>query len=78
VPHGINNFLWKRSFHPWLAETEARFSHPVAQSGGTGGIMMLGIEDPQIIFGYALAIVLAAVSVIYGVLNWNRGGGEDG
>lgn len=38
----------------------------------------MGIEDPQIIFGYALAIVLAAVSAIYGVLNWKRGGGEDG
>jgi hypothetical protein len=35
-------------------------------------MMMLGIDDPWIILGYALAIGSAIVGVIYGWLYWNR------
>jgi len=40
--------------------------------------MILGIPDPQIIIGYALAIGLALACIVYGLLNWNREGTEDG
>jgi hypothetical protein len=33
--------------------------------------MILGIEDPQIIIGYALSIGLAVFCVIWGWLHWN-------
>lgn len=35
---------------------------------------MFGIEDPQIWFGYLLAIGLAIASAVYGLLKWNKGG----
>jgi hypothetical protein len=36
---------------------------------------MFGIPDPQIVAGYALAIGLAILCILYGLLNWNRGSG---
>jgi len=39
---------------------------------------MLGIDDPQIWIGYALAIGLALVCIIYGYLNWHMGVDGDG
>jgi hypothetical protein len=38
----------------------------------------LGIEDPQIIIGYALSIGLAAFCVIWGLLRWNSKDDSDG
>lgn len=35
---------------------------------------MFGIEDPQIILGYVLAIGLGVVCLAYGILHWNDGG----
>jgi hypothetical protein len=35
---------------------------------------MLGIPDPQIIIAYGLSIGLAIACIIYGLLNWNKGG----
>jgi len=35
-------------------------------------MMMLGIDDPWIILGYALAIGATVAGVIYGWLYWNR------
>jgi hypothetical protein len=40
--------------------------------------MLLGIPDPQILIGYGLAIGLALACIIYGLLNWNKEGSEDG
>jgi hypothetical protein len=35
---------------------------------------MLGINDPWILLGYGLIIGLTLVCVLYGLLNWNKGG----
>ena len=35
---------------------------------------MLGITDPQIVLAYALAIGLALLCFVYGLLKWNEGG----
>ncbi|HSA35814.1 MAG TPA: hypothetical protein P5202_04530 [Methanomassiliicoccales archaeon] len=43
-----------------------------------GGRSMLGIDDPQIIVGYALAIGLGIFCLAYGILHWNDGGEKDG
>jgi len=40
--------------------------------------MILGIPDPQILLGYALAIGLALACIVYGLLNWNKGGNGNG
>ena len=40
--------------------------------------MIFGIPDPQILIGYGLAIGLALACVVYGLLNWNKEGYEDG
>jgi hypothetical protein len=40
--------------------------------------MILGIPDLQIVIGYGLAIGLALACIVYGLLNWNREGEEDG
>jgi hypothetical protein len=37
-------------------------------------IMILGIPDPQILLGYALAIGFAIACIVYGWLHWNDGG----
>ena len=34
---------------------------------------MLGIEDKGVLAAYLLCIASAALCVVYGVLNWNRG-----
>ncbi len=34
---------------------------------------MLGIEDTYVWAGYLLCIASAALCVIYGVINWNKG-----
>ena len=38
---------------------------------------MLGIEDPWIWGVYILCIISALLCVIYGIINWNRGGEEE-
>jgi len=35
---------------------------------------LFGIDDPQIIIGYALALGLGLFCLAYGYLNWNKGG----
>jgi hypothetical protein len=40
--------------------------------------MLFGIPDPQILIGYGLAIGLALACILYGLLNWNKGGSNDG
>jgi hypothetical protein len=40
--------------------------------------MILGIPDPQILLGYGLAIGLALACIVYGLLNWNKGGNGNG
>jgi hypothetical protein len=40
--------------------------------------MILGIPDPQILLGYGLAIGLALACIVYGLLNWNKEGSDDG
>ncbi len=37
--------------------------------------MILGIPDPWILLGYALAIGLTILCVLYGLLSWLRGRG---
>ncbi len=34
---------------------------------------MLGINDPWIWSAYLLCIISAAICVIYGIMNWNKG-----
>jgi hypothetical protein len=40
--------------------------------------MILGIPDPQIVFGYGLAIGLALACIAYGLLHWNEEENRDG
>ena len=40
-------------------------------------LSMLGIEDPWIWGVYILCIISALLCVIYGIINWNRGGEEE-
>jgi hypothetical protein len=40
--------------------------------------MLLGIPDPQIIIGYVLAIGFALACIVYGLLNFNKEGSNDG
>ena len=40
--------------------------------------MILGIPDPQIVLGYALAIGFTLACIVYGLLNWNTGGSDHG
>ncbi|WP_325629123.1 symporter small accessory protein [Methanospirillum sp.] len=37
-------------------------------------ITICGISDPTIIAGYALSIGFALACILYGLVNWNRGG----
>lgn len=37
-------------------------------------LSMLGIDDPLILSVYLLCIFSALLCVIYGIINWNRGG----
>ncbi|WP_369423968.1 symporter small accessory protein [Methanooceanicella nereidis] len=37
---------------------------------------MLGIDDPWIWLGYLFTIGLALACVLYGLLNWNKEGGQ--
>jgi hypothetical protein len=39
-------------------------------------VTLLGIPDPWIALGYALAIGLALLCILYGILSWNRGTGD--
>ncbi|MHC1604786.1 MAG: symporter small accessory protein [Candidatus Methanofastidiosia archaeon] len=39
---------------------------------------MFGIEDPQILLGYITSIVFALACALYGAMNWNKGGNENG
>jgi len=39
---------------------------------------MLGISDPYIVLAYLSSIILSAACVIYGLINWNKGGEADG
>lgn len=41
-------------------------------------LTLFGISDPAIILGYVLSIGLAIACIVYGVLNWNKGGVNDG
>ncbi len=41
-------------------------------------LKMLGIEDPSILVAYGLSFGLALLCIVYGVLNWNKGGDECG
>jgi hypothetical protein len=38
---------------------------------------MIGIPDPGIWLAYGLAIGSAVLCVVYGIINWNKGGEED-
>jgi len=40
-------------------------------------LSMLGIDDPWILSVYLLCIFSALLCVIYGVVNWNRGGEQE-
>lgn len=37
-------------------------------------ITIYGISDPTIIAGYILSIGFALACIVYGLVNWNRGG----
>jgi hypothetical protein len=43
--------------------------------GSRGKESMFGIEDPQILLGYALSIGLAVVCIIYGWIKRNEANG---
>jgi len=38
--------------------------------------MYLGIESPAVFAGYILCILSTVLCVVYGILNWNKGGTE--
>jgi hypothetical protein len=37
---------------------------------------ILGIPDPWVVAGYILAIGLALLCILYGLISWNRGSGD--
>lgn len=39
--------------------------------------MVLGIDDPWVLSAYILAILSMLLCVIYGALNWNKGGEDE-
>jgi hypothetical protein len=39
---------------------------------------MFGIVDVQIWIGYALSLGFTLACIAYGLMNWNRGGVEEG
>ncbi|HNX16864.1 MAG TPA: hypothetical protein PKM50_00885 [Methanoregula sp.] len=41
-------------------------------------MLVFGIPDPQIVLGYGLAIGFTLACIVYGLLNWNKGGANDG
>jgi hypothetical protein len=41
-----------------------------------GGYLMLGIPDVSIWLAYVLCIASAILCVVYGIINWNKGGDE--
>jgi len=49
-------------------------SGPIPREDRFGVRGLLGIDDPQIIIGYALAIGLGIFCLAYGILHWNDGG----
>jgi hypothetical protein len=53
-------------------------SGPILREDRKGGGGLFGIDDPQIIAGYALAIGLGIFCLAYGILHWNDGGENDG
>ncbi len=38
---------------------------------------MFGITDPGIYWAYLLIFLCLAFSIIYGIINWNKGGESD-
>jgi hypothetical protein len=38
---------------------------------------MFGIDDPQIWVAYIITVGFALACVLYGILNWNKGGEGD-
>ncbi len=38
---------------------------------------MIGISDPWIVTAYVLCILSALACIIYGLLNWNKGAGDE-
>jgi hypothetical protein len=38
---------------------------------------MFGIHDPWIISAYLACILSAVICVVYGLINWNRGGEDE-
>ena len=38
---------------------------------------MLGLTDIGIILAYTLCIAVAVLCVVYGIVNWNKGGDSD-
>lgn len=45
-------------------------------SGGEK-VVVLGIADPWIWGGYLLCILATLLCVVYGILNWNKGGEDE-
>ncbi len=39
--------------------------------------MVLGIEDPWILGAYVGCILVTLLCVVYGILNWNKGGEDE-
>lgn len=40
-------------------------------------ILVLGINDPWVFSAYILAILSMLLCVVYGALNWNKGGEDE-
>jgi len=38
---------------------------------------MFGIDDVSVVLAFIALIASVAVSVLYGIINWNRDGGQD-
>ncbi|HOI70767.1 MAG TPA: hypothetical protein PL055_01970 [Methanobacterium sp.] len=39
--------------------------------------MVLGIEDPWVLGGYIGSILVMLLCVVYGIINWNKGGEDE-
>jgi hypothetical protein len=39
--------------------------------------LVLGIEDPWVLGGYIGSILVMLLCVVYGIINWNKGGEDE-
>jgi len=60
-----------------LREPHVASSQSVSGGVGKEGEKMLGIPDFWISSAYVLSILSAVACIVYGIINWNKGGNDE-